>query len=164
MSAWERDGQTNEWYTPPRIFDALGEQFDLDVAAPPEGGPHVPADSWIHSDSLNSHWEGFIWCNPPFGGRNGLIPWLDKFLFHGYGICLTPDRTSAEWWQYVNRCSDATLFIKGKVKFLRPDGSEGKSPGTGTTLFACGLRAVDALRRAETRGLGTVMYRRQGRD
>lgn len=95
--------------------------------------------------------------NPPFGGRNGLIPWLDRFFVHGNGIALTPDRTSAPWWQDANRRADATLFIAGKVRFIRPDGSEGKSPGTGTTMFAAGDRAVWALSRASMAGLGQVM-------
>ncbi|WP_288951562.1 hypothetical protein [uncultured Paracoccus sp.] len=101
----------------------------------------------------------FLWNNPPFGGRNGLVPWLDRFFEHGNGIALTPDRTSAPWWQDANRRADATLFIAGKVKFERPDGSIGKQPGTGTTLFAAGDMALSALMRAEAKGLGVVMRR-----
>lgn len=160
MSTWEPTlGASDEWYTPAFVFDALGETFDLDVAAPPQGGPHVPAKAWHSDDSLERPWWGFVWMNPPFGGRNGLVPWLDNFFTHGHGIALTPDRTSAPWWQNANRLADATLFIAGKVKFERPDGSIGKSPGTGTTLFADGQRAVDALHRAERAGLGVVMRR-----
>ena len=92
--------------------------------------------------------------NPPFGGRNGLVPWLDKFFDHGNGIALTPDRTSAPWWQDAARRADGILFVAGKIKFERPDGSVGKSPGTGTTLFASGARADAALIRAARLGLG----------
>lgn len=160
MSVWEPClGASDEWYTPAYIFDALGETFDLDAAAPPQGGPHVPAKSWHCQHSLQLPWYGFVWLNPPFGGRNGLVPWLDKFFAHGNGIALTPDRTSAPWWQDANRRADAALFIAGKVKFIRPDGSIGKSPGTGTTLFASGRRAVEALHRAEQSGLGITMTR-----
>ena len=160
MSAWEPClGASDEWYTPAFIFDALGETFDLDVAAPFDGPRHVPTDSWIYDLSLERAWSGFIWMNPPFGGRNGLVPWLDRFFAHGNGIALTPDRTSAPWWHAANRRADATMFIAGKVKFERPDGSIGKSPGTGTTLFAAGDRAVCALVRAEASGLGAVMVK-----
>lgn len=162
MSIWEpSNGASDEWYTPRYIFDALGKEFDLDVAAPVSGGPHVPASRWITADrdGLKTVWGGFVWMNPPFGGRNGLVPWLTRFFDHGNGLALTPDRTSAPWWQDANRRADATLFVAGKVKFLRPDGSEGKSPGTGTTLFAAGPRAVEALRRAECNGLGVTMTR-----
>lgn len=161
MSAWEALGQSDEWYTPRYIFDALGETFDLDVAAPIDGGPHVPADDWHESDSLNRPWWGFVWMNPPFGGRNGLVPWLDRFFEHGNGIALTPDRTSAPWWQDAANKADAVLFISGKVKFLRPDGTEGKSPSTGTTLFASGERAVSSLRNAQSQGLGIFMQRNE---
>ena len=162
MSAWEPStGATDEWYTPAYIFEAFGEVFDQDVSAPDGGAPHVPCRSFITPDQcgLSSPWQGFVWMNPPFGGRNGLVPWLDRFFDHGNGIALTPDRTSAPWWQDANRKADATLFIAGKVKFIRPDGSEGRSPGTGTTLFAAGERACQALYRAQAAGLGATMQR-----
>lgn len=154
MAVWESIGASDEWYTPKYIFDAIGERFDLDVAAPLDGGPHVPADDWHESDSLNRPWWDFVWMNPPFGGRNGLVPWLDRFFDHGNGIALTPDRTSAPWWQDAAKKADAILFIAGKVKFIRPDGTEGKSPSTGTCLFAAGDRGVAALKSGHKNGLG----------
>lgn len=162
VSNWENSiGASDEWYTPKYIFDALDVKFDMDVAAPKQGGPFVPlrTQNWISEGSLEKEWHGFVWMNPPFGGRNGLVPWLDKFFAHGNGIALTPDRTSAHWWQDANRRADATLFIAGKVRFIRPDGSEGKSPSTGTTLFASGYRAVIALKDAEYNRLGTCMVK-----
>lgn len=162
MSAWEPcQGASDEWYTPRYIFDALGVTFDLDVSAPYGGPKHVPTNGWHdpEDNGLLQDWQGFVWMNPPFGGRNGLVPWLDKFFDHGNGIALTPDRTSAPWWQEANSRADATLFAAGKVKFERPDGTVGKSPGTGTTLFASGQHAVDALLRAQQHTLGVVMQR-----
>lgn len=157
MSSWEQSvGATDEWYTPAYIFEALHEQFDLDVASPVGGPRHVPARSWHCQHSLEMPWYGFLWMNPPFGARNGLVPWLDKFFEHGNGIALTPDRTSAPWWQDAAKKADAVLFIGGKVKFERPDGSIGKSPGTGTTLFASGDRAVQSLHHASCWGLGVM--------
>ena len=154
MGQWETKGASDDWYTPAYIFDALGEKFDLDVAAPPRK-THVPA-AWIFC-TLGSTipWPKteFVWMNPPFGGRNGLVPWLDKFFVHGHGIALTPDRTSTDWWQDAAGKADAVLFMRGKVKFERPDGSVGGSPANGTTLFAAGARAVAALKRASTLGI-----------
>lgn len=163
MSRWEPSiGGSDEWYTPSYIFEALREVFDLDVASP-EIRRHVPARIWLtaRDDGLKyaPFWHGFIWMNPPFGGRNGLTPWLNAFFRHGSGIALTPDRTSAPWWQEANARASATLFIAGKVKFERPDGSIGGSPGTGTTLFAAGSRAREALLGAQSRGLGVMMER-----
>src|SRR5690606_22396211 len=158
MSYWEAIGRSNEWYTPAFIFEALGCRFDLDVAAPVDGPLHVPCSDWLSENSLECDWYGFVWMNPPFEGRNGLSPWLDKFFSHGNGIALTPDRTSAPWWQEAARRADATLFIDGKVKFIRPDGNEGKSPSNGTTLFAAGGFGVSALRNAARNGLGIFYH------
>ncbi|WP_066794998.1 hypothetical protein [Sphingomonas soli] len=158
MSHWEAaKGASDEWYTPAYIFDALGEMFDMDVAAPrlipswvgdrlvcqnPKGDRR-----WLWKDSLESSWNGFIWMNPPFGGRNSVVPWLDKFFAHGNGIALTPDRTSAGWFQGAWARADLALFMP-KVRFIRPDGSTGDQPSNGTCLWAAGERACTALRRA----------------
>jgi hypothetical protein len=153
MSHWEAKGASDEWYTPAYIFAALGTHFDLDVAAPYQP-THVPATDRLCQFGLEAPWHGFVWMNPPFGGRNGLVPWLDKFFAHGNGIALTPDRTSAPWWQDAADRADLALFTRGKVKFERPDGSIGKHPGHGVTLFAKGEQGEDALRRAALAGLG----------
>jgi hypothetical protein len=147
MSAWERPGQSDEWYTPKYVFDALGVDFDLDVAAPPYA-THVPAMMSFSNGALDREWHGFTWMNPPFGGRNGIAPWLAKFVEHGDGIALTPDRTSAPWFQHYARRMDAVLFVSPKIKFERPDGAVGKSPSTGTALLALGHAGAAALRRA----------------
>ena len=160
MSHWETPGASDEWYTPAYVFEALGERFDLDVAAPVKATTHVPARLQITSlfgGGLNTEWgsSNFVWMNPPFGARNGLVPWLDKFFAHGNGIALVPDRTSAPWFWSAWARADRVLFTR-KIRFLRPDGSEGVSPSNGTALFAAGDRAVVALERAAAAGLGIL--------
>ena len=86
-------------------------------------------------------WFGFVWMNPPFGGRGDKSKWLGKFFDHGDGIALTPDRTSAPWFREAWERADGVAFLP-KVKFIRPDGTEGKQPGTGTALWASGERAA----------------------
>lgn len=158
MSHWENAGKSDEWYTPKYIFDALGCRFDLDPANAAVGGAHVPCDRSYGSDGLEAAWEGFVWLNPPFGGRNGLVPWLERFVSHGNGIVLVPDRTSAPWFQYIAKRADRMLFVSPKVKFERPDGSLGKSPSTGTVLIAIGMQGVLAVDRAAAAGLGFSSY------
>lgn len=157
MSAWEKAGQSNDWYTPKHVFDALGCTFDLDVAAPVNGPLHTPASRWFSSGALEREWDGFVWMNPPFGGRNGLEPWLTKFFEHGNGIALTPDRTSAPWFHSAWGKSSAVLFTR-KIRFLRPDGSEGISPSTGTALWGAGGRAEHVLEQAVLNGLGVLAF------
>lgn len=53
------------------------------------------------------------------------------------------------------------LFPRGKTKFIRPDGSIGKSPGHGIVLVAMGKRSCDALRNS---GLGMYWDLQSARD
>ncbi len=148
-------GVTNEWYTPHYVFNAMGCTFDLDVASPGKAvTPWIPAVSFITHDSLSTYWRGFVWMNPPFGGRNGLVPWLTKFFDHGDGVALVPDRTSAPWWQQFVRRADLTLFVGRKIRFIDASGNEGKSPAQGTCLWAIGARGREALYRAKFNDLG----------
>lgn len=148
---------SDEWYTPRYIFDALGVSFDLDVSAPEEGPRHVPCTEWFHigSDGLRSEWRGFVWMNPPFGHQSTKRAWLSRFFDHGNGIALVPDRTSAPWFQEFAPKADAILWLAPKVKFERPDGSIGESPGNGTCLFAAGAFAVSALQAGRSLGFMT---------
>lgn len=158
MSYWDTPGKSDEWYTPKYVFDALGCEFDLDVASPFRRW-HVPAKVWLDEEDdglkLAPFWTGFVWMNPPFGGRNGLEPWLDAFFQHGNGIALTPDRTSAPWFRKAWHRSDAVLFTP-KIRFIRPDGTLGVSPSNGTALMAVGEKGVNALNRAADVGLGIL--------
>lgn len=145
-------GESDEWYTPPEIFAAIGETFDLDPCSPGQGH-WVPAQRIItkEQDGLSAPWEGFIFMNPPFGGRNGHVPWLKKFLQHGNGIAIVRAYTSAKWFHDYAIKADAILFPRGKTKFIRPDGSVGTAPGHGIVLLGMGNRAKAALMRS---GLG----------
>lgn len=151
-------GATDEWYTPRHIFDALGCSFDMDVASP--GGDvtwWLPATVFLTRNSLETRWLGFVWMNPPFGGRNGLVPWLTKFFKHGDGIALVPDRTSAPWWQDFAPRADLILFVAPKIKFIDATGKPGVSPAQGTCLLAAGEKAKQALTNAAAAGLGSLM-------
>jgi hypothetical protein len=151
-------GATDEWYTPPFVFTKLGCEFWDDVASPgPAVTPWIPARRFIQSNSLSLPWMGFVWMNPPFGARNGLVPWLSKFFEHGDGIALVPDRTSAPWWQTFAPQADQILFVSPKLKFIGADGQPGKSPAQGTCLLGIGPQSLEPLHRAAADGLGVLM-------
>lgn len=150
--------KSDEWYTPKYIFDALDCEFDMDVAHPKNHEhTHVPAKRFIYEDSLNTEWFGFVWMNAPYGNRGEKDAWMDKMFLHYNGIALTPDRTSAPWWQKAAMQADAILFVHGKIKFIKPDGTLGNSPENGTTLMAYGSKAVAALTKAKYNHLGTML-------
>jgi len=154
MSLHEQSvGATSEWYTPPYVFGALGCFFDLDVAHPGTID-WVPCAGYLTHDGLQRDWRGFVWMNPPFGGRNALSPWLDKWAQHANGIALVPDRTSAPWWQTYAPRAERLLFVAPKIRFIGADGKPGGSPAQGTTLLSIGQRGNDALCRASISGLG----------
>ena len=145
-------GLSDDWYTPPEIFSALGLTFDLDPCSP--GPEHwVPARAIYtkDDDGLRQPWTGLVFMNPPFGGRFGHLPWLEKFLAHGNGIAVVRAYTSSSWWHDYAVRAEAMLFPRGKTKFIRPDGSVGRAPGHGIVLLGMGAVANAALARS---GLG----------
>lgn len=161
-------GASDEWFSPPEIFDSLGLMFDLDPCSP---GP----DHWVPArkvytkadDGLRQPWHGLVFMNPPFGERHGHVPWLRKFFDHANGIAIVRAYTSSDWFHddVVPR-AETFLFPRGKTKFIRgsemcsvtkagivvhPAGSRGDSPGHGIILLGMGGPANQALRRC---GLG----------
>ncbi len=152
-------GGSDDWYTPRSSFDAHGLTFDLDAFSPGPGH-WVPARH-IHTkadDGLAQPWRGIVFCNPPFGGRNGHVPWMRRFLEHGNGILLVRAYTSSAWFHTWATRAETMLFPRGKTKFVRPDGSVGTSPGHGVVLLGMGEVANLALRRS---GLGLFVDLRQ---
>lgn len=139
-------GQSDDWYTPPEIFAALGLTFDLDPCSPGPGH-WVPARRvfTIEDDGLLQAWAGLVFMNPPFGGRMGHVPWLQKFFDHGSGVAIVRAYTSSSWWHDLMPRAEAILFPRGKTKFIRPDGSVGGSPGHGVVLVGMGETARNAL-------------------
>ena len=130
----------------------------MDVASPGKSAtPWIPAVQFVTENGLAVPWRGFVWMNPPFGPRNGLSPWLERFFDHGDGIALTPDRTSAPWWQAFAPRADLILFVAPKLKFIGADGKPGKSPAQGTCLMGIGRRAAEPLYRAASGDLGVLM-------
>jgi hypothetical protein len=162
-------GGPNNWLTPGDTFTKLGNPiFDTDVAAAQPGSiSHVPARRHFAGGSLLTSWKsfGFVWMNAPYNSngelepkRNGLDPWLDKFTEHGNGVAITPDRTSAPWFQKYAPRVDLVLFWAPKIKFLLPpDGTPGGSPPDGNAFFAMGEQGCAALEHAAKHGHGLLL-------
>jgi hypothetical protein len=150
--------KSEEWYTPPEIFEALGCRFDLDVASPgADVVPWIPAKHHFTTgdNALKRNWFGFVWCNPPYG-REILPLWLEKFREHGNGIALVVDRTSTGWWQDLCGNADMILQVNKKIQFMPGDDQPSDNNALGSTLVAYGERAVKALMNAAAAGLGTL--------
>ena len=139
---------SDEWYTPPEIIEALGE-FDLDpCAAPPDLRIFNTArESFsIEDNGLEKEWFGRVWMNPPYS-RSLVVPFARKFVEHGNGIMLTFNRLDNKLFQdVVLPGCDAIMFLKGRLRFFRPDGTRGDSAGCGSVLVAAGEDNARALR------------------
>jgi phage N-6-adenine-methyltransferase len=133
---------SDQHYTPKWIFDHIGIQFDLDVAAPIGGALNVPADKYYTEveDGLAQPWLGCIWMNPPYSKPT---PWVDKFIEHGNGIALLPV-TRGKWWDQVWESKGIIIPTPYNFKFERPDGVK-RDISFRTMLLAIGAKGEKAL-------------------
>lgn len=140
----------DEQYTPKELFDALGLEFDLDVATPCEGTIYTPTKTkYCPCDNgLEKSWSGLVWCNPPFSSP---ALWAHKWLNHANGVLLIMG-SKAKW--RLNLWNDPrTNVINIKPpKFVRPDGKSGQIMFP-VDLWAIGDIATTALKQS---GLGRV--------
>lgn len=145
---------SDEWYTPPSLFEVLGLTFDLDPAAPSGGVPWVPAARYFtkREDGLSQPWSGRVWLNPPYG--RGTERWLRKLADHGDGLALVFARTDTAWFQRVATQATALCFVGGRLRFRRPDGTPGDTAPAPSLLVAFGLPCALGLAEA---GLGRTL-------
>lgn len=147
MSGLSKD----ERYSPKWWFDAMNLRFAMDVSAPLEWqdlpGYNVPSRDVLTQadDGLKSPWTGTVWMNAPFGGRNGIVPWLQKFVKHGNGVGCCWGRTASGWFQDYMPQMNRLVFLRNKKQFVYPDGTECGCAKDGVVLFAMGLPGVLAL-------------------
>lgn len=170
-------GKSDDWYTPPEIFAALDLTFDLDPCSP-GAGHWVPARKvyTIADDGLSRPWEGLVFMNPPFGGRFGHVPWLERFFDHMRGVAIVRSYTSSSWWHDLMPRAECILFPRGKTRFIPSEetrarlerdaktrdpenGKFNNAPGHGIVLIGMGGNACNALHASK---LGMVWDRRIG--
>ena len=147
MTSWgneETVAKTNVWLTPPKLVAALGE-FDLDPCSAGDMPWEIAKNKYTEKDDgLVQDWEGRVFMNPPYGRL--LDPFLHKLAGHGNGIALVFARTETRaFFRNVWGRADAIMFLKGRVKFYRPDGTQGASSGSPSCLIAYGTSNVEAL-------------------
>lgn len=129
----------DEFYTPPRIVQALGS-FDLDPCAGPM--KHAERNLCREDDGLSKPWEGRVWMNPPY---SEIESWIERFIQHGNGIAFVNARPDTQWFQALAAKADAVLWLRGRVHCLRPEGVKQTTATVGSVLVAYGERNAAAL-------------------
>jgi hypothetical protein len=150
-----------QWLTPPKVFDVMGAEFDMDVASPgAEVVPWIPAKRHLTTaeDGLKTSWEGFIWCNPPYGLHNGMQAWITKFVAHRNGVILLPGYTYTHWFQEFIVKTHCILFPWFKLQFINPAlPPEKRNCTLSNCLAAIGEKGTAALHRAAQNGFGSLL-------
>lgn len=143
---------TDEWYTPKEIIDALGK-FDLDPCAPVN--PLWQTAEIMYNknqDGLTKKWIGRVWLNPPYS-RPLIEQFVKRLAEHGNGIVLLFNRCDSNMFQdIIFEKATAMKFLRNRIRFFRPDGTRGDSPGCGSNLIAFGEDNAEILRTCNIAG------------
>lgn len=146
-------GVRDNWRTPPVTFDYLNHKygpFTLDAAADETNhlcllwlGPGGHAE-----DALTAHWGtlypmGYhrVFCNPPYTKTWDFVMKAREEVEAGH-ICsatlLVPATTDVKWFHEAVWATDKAKygvtveFSRGRIRFLRPDGSKAGTPTHGS--------------------------------
>lgn len=151
-TSFQKTTASDEWYTPVSLVDALGP-FDTDPCAPMKPLWKLADVEYNKEDNgLTKQWFGRVWCNPPYS-QPLLTQFCEKMVAHHDGILLTFARVDNRLFQglLLPYC-DAILFLRHRIRFYRPGGTKGDSPGNGSCLIAFGKKNVEALRNSGLEG------------
>ena len=142
-TSFQRSAGSDEWYTPPEIIRALGG-FDLDPCAA-HGWPTARNHIYKEDDGLSREWTGRVWLNPPYT-RKLIEPFIRRMTEHGDGVALIFNRMDiALWHDVIFPTADAMLILRGRLRFYRPDGTQGDAAGCGSVLVAWGAHNAEVL-------------------
>lgn len=112
---------TDDWATPPHVFEALDAAFDftLDACA---SAKNAKCDRYfdVDADGLSQRWAPErTWLNPPYGRVIGR--WLEKAARESRYcliVCLVPARTDTRWWhEWVMPHASEIALVRGRLKF-----------------------------------------------
>ena len=103
-------------------------------------------------DGLSQEWFGRIWLNPPYD-QPLISHFVKKMAQHGNGIALLYNRCDNKLFRdVVFPTMDSIFFINGRIRFFRPDGTIGGSPGCGSILVAWGQQNTEFIMKSDLEG------------
>jgi ParB-like chromosome segregation protein Spo0J len=157
----------NEWYTPAPFVSAAREAMggiDCDPASSDTANATVNADRFFtaEQDGLKQQtWGERVWMNPPYAQ-----PLIGQFAAdlvrrHSDGqvaeaCVLVNNATETAWFQTMLEVASAVCLIKGRVRFMDPDGKPSGAPLQGQVVLYLG-RNADKFAQAFSE-FGRVLY------
>ena len=152
---YDRTVGDNTWRTPVHVIKAVG-RCDLDPCAATNARNEIAGKSFTEADDgLTKYWSqaDLAFVNPPYG--NDTAKWAAKTAAHGNALLLVFARTDTRWfhasvWEHPN--TSAVLFLEGRLRFRRENGTVAGSAGAPSVLIAYGEEARFRLASAVARG------------
>ena len=137
----------NEWYTPPEYIEAARAVMggiDCDPASSEIANRTVKATTFytIDDDGLRQRWHGRVWMNPPYSQphianfADALIEHLDDAVTEA--IVLVNNATETGWFQSLLSRASAACFLRGRIKYLTPQGIPANAPLQGQVILYYG--------------------------
>ena len=152
---------SDAWYTPAWVFDGLGLMFDLDVAAPSEPLPWLPALNryTVADDGLLMPWYGTVWCNPPYSAPTA---WCKKWAQHPAGCILFRADLSTSG-PFAALTAASSMYVPPKrLQFVNGHGGETGAVNFSTVLLGRGAHVDTAMQRLAATYGGTTRLLNQG--
>lgn len=137
---------TVEWYTPPYILEALGNDFDLDPCAPKKDWYTAKKCFTKEDDGLVQDWKGFVFLNPPYS-QPELKLFVKKISEHGNGIALIYSKVgNTMFHEFVWDKAASIYFLRKRIRFIDINGEEGRGPNANNCFVAYGGKADGILK------------------
>jgi len=138
----------SEWYTPAELITLAREvmgDIDCDPATSAVANETVKAKTYYtaQTDGLTKPWHGRVWMNPPYAQpliRDFCSAASAKFEQGeiSQAIVLVNNATETAWFQQLLTTSTAVCFLRGRVKFVDPQGNPNGAPLQGQALVYFG--------------------------
>lgn len=143
---------TVEWYTPPYIIEALGDDFDLDPCAPKKDWYTAKKCFTKEDDGLVQDWKGFVFLNPPYS-QPELKLFVKKISEYGNGIALIYSKVgNTMFHEFVWDKATSIYFLRKRIKFIDINGEEGRSSNANNCFVAYGDKADNILKNLSLSG------------
>ena len=142
----------DDWMTPGEVFDPLHAVWDFtgDACATDSDAARLHRFISPEQDALQTPWNRIgprVWCNPPYGREIG--QWFERAVDQcSQGVVdsvvmLTFGNTDTKYWRDHVASSPHchhVVFLRPRVRFVRPDGVAAVGAPKGSALIVFGAR------------------------